>query len=74
MRNVVIDFSRKHHPYVMLLSDCLSALDERQGAFEKVLFEWVSVQEVTLIRSSILARKLSDALRRASQIVRARKR
>lgn len=73
MRNVVTDFGRKHHPYAVLLTDCLSALDEGQGAFEKVLLEWVPVQEATLIGSGILSGKLSDALRRASQIVEGKK-
>nr|WP_158302483.1 type II secretion system F family protein [Sodalis glossinidius] len=67
MRNVVTDFGRKHHPYAVLLTDCLSTLDEGQGAFEKVLLEWVPVQEATLIGSGILYGKLSDTLRRASQ-------
>lgn len=57
MRNVVTDFGRKHHPYAVLLTDCLSALDEGQGAFEKVLLEWVPVQEATLIGSGILSGK-----------------
>ncbi|QBY45764.1 type II secretion system F family protein (plasmid) [Arsenophonus nasoniae] len=73
MRNVITDFGRKHHPYAVLLTDCLSALDEGQGAFEKVLFDWVPVQEATLIGSGILSGKLSDALRRASQIVEGKK-
>ncbi|PAU99277.1 pilus assembly protein PilR [Arsenophonus sp. ENCA] len=73
MRNVATDFGRKHHPYAVLLTDCLSALDEGQGAFEKVLLEWVPVQEATLIGSGILSGKLSDALRRASQIVEGKK-
>lgn len=73
MRNVVTDFGRKHHPYAVLLTDCLSALDEGQGVFEKVLLEWVPVQEATLIGSGMLSGKLSDALRRASQIVEGKK-
>ncbi|MGX8941875.1 hypothetical protein ACWWJF_17865 [Symbiopectobacterium sp. Eva_TO] len=60
MRNVVTDFGRKHHPYAVLLTDCLSALDEAQGAFEKVLLEWVAIQEATLIGSGMLSGKLSD--------------
>lgn len=73
MRNVVTDFGRKHHPYAVLLTDCLSALDDGQGAFEKVLLEWVPVQEAALIGTGILSGNLSDALRRASQIVEGKK-
>ncbi|MDR5617845.1 type II secretion system F family protein [Arsenophonus sp.] len=73
MRSGVTDFGRKHHPFAVLLTDCLSALDEGQGAFEKVLLEWVPVQKAPLIGSGILSGKLSDALRRASQIVEGKK-
>lgn len=73
MRHVVTDFGRKHHPCSVLLTDCLSALDEGQGAFEKGLLEWVPVQEATLIGSGMLSGKLSDALRRARQMVEGKK-
>lgn len=69
MRNVVTDFGRKLHPYAVLLDDFLAAVKQGQGALEQALLAWLPSQEATLIGSGILAGKLSDALRRASQIV-----
>lgn len=74
MRSVVTDFGRKHHPFAVLLTDCLSALDEGQWAFELVLLDWLPVSEATLINSGMLSGNLSAALRRAGEIVAGKKR
>lgn len=73
MRNVVTDFGRKRHPYAVLLDDFLAAVKQGQGALEQALLAWLPSQEATLIGSGTLAGKLSDSLRRASQIVEGKK-
>ncbi|PUA41486.1 pilus assembly protein PilR [Pseudomonas protegens] len=72
MRNVATDFGEKKHPYAVMLTDCLNALEDGQSALETTLLDWVPVQEATLIGSGILAGNMADALHRASRLVQAK--
>lgn len=72
MRDVATDFGSKEHPYAVLLTDFLNALEEGQHAFETVLLDWVPVQEATLISAGFLAGDISSALKRATVLVEAK--
>lgn len=70
MRDVATDFGKKHSPYAVLLTDCISSLDEGQDAFELVLLEWIPEQEAVLIMSGLEAGDVETSLRQVCKIVK----